>query len=92
MVWRSLFKMTTMILQYYTNYKTFVITNNLISALSKSITSKNNDLCIDALNTICAVRSQLSKSKSIIILYFKFVIKLKSDYYRVLNIIITCLC
>lgn len=62
MVWRSLFKMTTKILQY-TNYKTFTITNNLISALSRSISSKNNDLCIDALNTVSAVCSQLSQGK-----------------------------
>lgn len=62
MVWRSIFKLTTMIIQF-TNYKTFNITINLISALMTSITSKNNDLCIDALNVICVVYSLLSKSK-----------------------------
>lgn len=30
----------------------------------KSVESKNNDLCIDALNFISAVSSQLTKSKN----------------------------
>lgn len=51
-----------MIIQY-TNYKTLIITNNLISALMTSVTSKNNDLCIDALNVISTIYLQLSKSK-----------------------------
>lgn len=62
MVWRSLFKLTTTIIQY-TNDNTFIITNNLISTLLKSITSKNNDLCIDALNVVAALCSLLSKRK-----------------------------
>ncbi|VVC32290.1 Armadillo-type fold,Armadillo-like helical [Cinara cedri] len=60
MVWRSLFKLTNTVLQY-TNNKSCIITDNLISALSRSITSKNNDLCNDALNTISAVCSKLSQ-------------------------------
>lgn len=46
-----------------TNYNKFVITDNLISALSTSVISKNNDLCIDALNVISVICSQLSNSK-----------------------------
>ncbi|CAH1714893.1 unnamed protein product, partial [Aphis gossypii] len=60
MVWKSLFKLTTIVIQC-TNYKTFVITNNFITALLTSITSKNNDLCIEALNVVSLVTSQLSK-------------------------------
>lgn len=62
MVWRSVFKLTAMIIQC-TNYNKFVITDNLISALSTSVISKNNDLCIDALNVISVICSQLSNSK-----------------------------
>lgn len=62
MVLRSLFKLTTMVVQY-TNYKTFIITNNLVSSLLTSVTSKNDDLCIDALNVISVICPQLSKSK-----------------------------
>lgn len=62
MVWRSLFKLTTIVIQC-TNYKTFVITNNFITALLTSITSKNKDLCIEALNVVSLLTSQLSKSK-----------------------------
>lgn len=61
MVWRSVFKLTATIIQY-TNYNTYIITNNFITALSTSVTSKNNDLCIDALNLISTISSQLSKS------------------------------
>lgn len=46
-----------------TNYKTFIITNNLISSLLTSVTSKNDELCIDALNVISVLCPQLSKSK-----------------------------
>ncbi|CAI6350539.1 unnamed protein product [Macrosiphum euphorbiae] len=60
MVWRSLFRLTTIVIQY-TNYKTFVITNNLITALITSVTSKNKDLCIEALNVVSLVCPQLSK-------------------------------
>jgi len=62
MVWRSLFKLTTIVIQC-TNYKTFDITNNFVTALLTSITSKNKDLCIEALNVVSLVASQLSKSK-----------------------------
>lgn len=62
MVWKSLFKLTTIVIQC-TNYKKFVITNNFITALLTSITSKNNDLCIEALNVVSLITSQLSKSK-----------------------------
>jgi len=62
MVWRSLFRLTTIVIQY-TNYKTFVITNNLITALLTSVTSENKDLCIEALNVVSLVCPQLSKSK-----------------------------
>lgn len=65
MVWRSLFKLTTTVIQY-TNYKTFIVTNNLISALLKSITSKNNDLSLDALNVVAAICPLLSKRKLIL--------------------------
>jgi len=62
MVWRSLFRLTAIVIQC-TNYKTFEITNNLITALLTSVTSKNNDLCIEALNVISLVCPQLCKSK-----------------------------
>lgn len=62
MVWRSLFRLTTIVLQY-TNYKTFILTNNLITALLTSVTSENSDLCIEALNVVSLVCTQLSKSK-----------------------------
>jgi hypothetical protein len=65
MVWRSLFKLTTTIIQY-TNNQTFIVTNYLISALLKSITSINNDLSIDALNVVAALCSLFSKRKLII--------------------------
>ncbi|XP_022163641.1 uncharacterized protein LOC111029096 isoform X2 [Myzus persicae] len=60
MVWRSLFRLTTIVLQY-TNYKTFILTNNLITALLTSVTSENSDLCIEALNVVSLVCPQLSK-------------------------------
>lgn len=63
MVWRSVFKLTTKCIQCV-NHQTFIITNELISALLTSITSKNNDLCIDALNVIFEISSQLPESKS----------------------------
>lgn len=62
MVWRSLFKLTTTIIQY-TNYKNFILTDYLISALLKSITSVNHDLSIDALNVVVALCSLLLKRK-----------------------------
>jgi len=62
MVWKSLFKLTTLVVQY-TNYKTFVVSNNLITALLTSVTSENNDLYIEALNLISLICPQLSKSK-----------------------------
>lgn len=62
MVWRSVFKLKTKIIQC-TNYQTFIITNKLISALLTSVISKNNDLCIDALNVIFVINSQLSQGK-----------------------------
>jgi len=62
MVWRSLFRLTTVVIQY-TNYKTFVITNNLITTLLTSVTSENKDLCIEALNVVSLICPQLSKSK-----------------------------
>ncbi|KAL4141348.1 hypothetical protein QTP88_004003 [Uroleucon formosanum] len=60
MVWRSLFRLTKIVLQC-TNYKTFVITNNLITALLTSVTSENKDLCIEALNVVSLVCPQLSE-------------------------------
>lgn len=62
MVWRSVFKLTAMILKCR-NYKTCITTNHLISVLLKSVTFGNNDLCIDALNMISVICPQLSKSK-----------------------------
>lgn len=67
MVWRSVFKLITKCIQY-ANHETFTITNKFISALTSSVISKNNDLCIDALNVIFAISSQLSQSKSIFII------------------------
>lgn len=66
MVWRSVYKLTTKCIQY-ANHETFIITNKLISALTSSVISKNNDLCIDALNVIFSISSQFSQSKSIYI-------------------------
>ncbi|KAL5241549.1 hypothetical protein ACI65C_008959 [Semiaphis heraclei] len=60
MVWRSLFRLTTIVIQC-TNYKTFILTNNLITALLTGVTSENKDLCIEALHVISLVCPQLSK-------------------------------
>lgn len=64
MVWRSVFKLTAKCIQC-SNNQLFSITNELISALLTSVISKNNDLCIDALNVIFVISSQLSQSKLI---------------------------
>ncbi|XP_025200463.1 uncharacterized protein LOC112598268 isoform X2 [Melanaphis sacchari] len=61
MVWKSLFKLTTIVIQCK-NYETFIITNDFITALLTSITSKNKDLCIEALNVISLIFPNLSES------------------------------